>query len=222
MNTLSRHLTRTQSVKWVGWLVLVLALLALLGCSRLETATRPAGPSTINAGTDTTTKGRVPTVEEDGTTTEPVERTIIRDTVRQVGVSVQRFSVDRRPDIGQIRVLWRRADTTIEDTWPIPAYGEWWVWKGRTQRRVKVDSTPASQRGRSPVRKDTVLRRDTVRVGSPIAEVIGSPQPQEVEVTRKSVQMPWYQKLWVWVRIGLSFVIGAIVTYVIVKLVPGL
>lgn len=204
------------------WLVL---LVAVTGCSQLRTVTVPKDDPTINLVTDSNRIAEYPPVEPEGQRTEPAERTLIDDTAQTPALQVQRVEVDNRPDEGQVRFYWEEGERTIRDDYPLPVYGEMLVWAfDEVDRRgYPLRSIPTNRPRDTPdtAAPDTV--RDSVFVPPvrPMAEIIGSPQERQVKAKVTS-EPPWYTRLWTKARLVLAFVAGAFVTYVVVKLIPGL
>lgn len=175
----------------------VLLGLLLTGCSTTRTVTVPAQETSVQLGAPDTTEAQLPPPAPAGEVTKPDEVILYGDTSRPA-FDVSLIEVDRTdPDDQEVRIRVQQGSTTVEKRLAMPPPGE----------GLRVRAAPSG--GDSAA---TNRPRD-----HPLSEtVFGAPTERQVEAT--TVEVPWYEKFEMQMRLVIAFLGGGVFGVFIGKL----
>jgi len=182
------HSAHTKILIPLVYLIVVLLIAMLVGCTSTQSVTVPAQESTLNPSppAGSTYVQALPPMPPLGKRTYADSVTVYLRSYDTPPLKVRRMEVDRRTEDEHIGFVLERGGRSIEKTWPLPVYGMRWV--GRPGQGSAKDGSPI--RSVPPGREapdSTVM--DTQRVAVParqpfppmIAGLSGAPAPRQVD-----------------------------------------
>lgn len=199
--TLSALIQTGGRAAWLGILILCLVLLG--ACSQTRTVTVPAQESSVHqVAPDTVEVKELPPLEPHGELTM-AEEVIVYDDTSAPTFDVSLIEVDRTdPENQEVRIRVEAGSTTVEKRLAMPPMGEGL----RIQAGQPSDTIPTNRP------RDTPLQET----------VFGAPTEYQIEADVSEVTPPWWRRALRQFQVLVAFGVGAVVGYVVTKVVPGL